>query len=424
MSLLKQMLSVEDITEAEYEVPEVVAVSDDEVHEAEAAVADVKDELREEVASIDEVKRLEAEIEETQASVEHFIDILEYGISQEDYSPQFAAAISFKLQSLNDVFGGDLGVPSLEDFSRDSLDVYYTHSLEGFKDVLARLNKVRKNALEALRKKTNQALGRYIALSKNYMRLLDAAYEQAAYLDLEAPVKVTASSVAKVINVKGQLPANLQNAITAFANDTYRFAELGLQDVKRINEEVKAGIVRIEQADSNDVEVLMNKLFTETTPILKSNGTILIPGNNLLGLVFEDQSSKVKAPKGLEATQSLTPFYKASDVKASGNVEIKDGEQLRSIISAARNLATAMSKTHHVSLYDLAKQNSVIDDNDELLQKVQDTAASGSNRALLEYFMTYPMEAADQLSQYMDTMLSQSAKVIDAVLDIVKAVNK
>jgi len=138
------------LDEAEVEVPDVQdEVTEDAVIEAEDDIEEADEEIEEEIEELEEAEEIAEEIEEEQASVEHFMTVLQHGIKTKTFSPQFVATAQHKLDKLNETFGGEVGVPSLESYNGDSLEDYYTASLESFQGFMRRLG----DAAERLERK-------------------------------------------------------------------------------------------------------------------------------------------------------------------------------------------------------------------------------------------------------------------------------
>ena len=122
----------EVVEEAELEVPAVAEdITEDQVEEAVSEADEAKEELDIIAEETSETAGAQAEVEEELASIEEFAAVLSHGIKTKTYSPQFAAVCQAKLAKLHDVFGEPCKI-SLEDFGGESLDQYYTASLESF----------------------------------------------------------------------------------------------------------------------------------------------------------------------------------------------------------------------------------------------------------------------------------------------------
>lgn len=142
----------EVVAEAELEIPETPEepVTEEEVEVATEEAEEAVEEQEAEFENIEEAELIADEAAEESASLEQFTQVLKHGLKTKTYSPQFAAVVAHKMAHLDDVFGGRQPTPSLEDFSGQDLEQYYTASLESFAGFAKRLNSVFARAISAI----------------------------------------------------------------------------------------------------------------------------------------------------------------------------------------------------------------------------------------------------------------------------------
>lgn len=119
-----------------------VEVSEDDVEKAEEEAEDAEEDAedaKEEV--IDGSKTIEQLLDEKESN-EEFIEILQYGIENNQFSPQFAVVVQKKLDKLDNAFGMiSPGVPSMENYDGANMKQYYTDlkaSLELFNGAIGK----------------------------------------------------------------------------------------------------------------------------------------------------------------------------------------------------------------------------------------------------------------------------------------------
>jgi len=132
-----------ELTEAEVEIPETdESVTEEVVEVAQDEATDAEEVADADVEALDMAADAGDEAEEAAASVEHFITVLQHGLNTKTYSPQFAATCHFEMAKMSKVLGLEKGTPSLESYDKQTLEGYYTASLESFRGFLKRLTDV------------------------------------------------------------------------------------------------------------------------------------------------------------------------------------------------------------------------------------------------------------------------------------------
>lgn len=142
-----------DIPDVDEEATEEEAdAAEDEAEEAAEEDEELEDEIIDTSKSIDE-------LEGEEASVEEFIQVLALGCQRKSFNVQTVALAQSKLQSLSKRFGRYSPViPSMEDYTAQNLDSYYTNSLESFSSFLKKIRHVRDSFIDDFAKSMNDKM--------------------------------------------------------------------------------------------------------------------------------------------------------------------------------------------------------------------------------------------------------------------------
>jgi len=261
MSLIRDYLSMESHgdddapnvnveVEVEVEVPEVQEVSEEEEYEADDHLDESEGERREIESAMESFDLMVAEAESGIASLEHYQEVLEFGLENGQFSPQFAAAVNHQLSQYRDIFGDQCLGASLEDYGHDNLQAYYEVSLEGVKETISKMGNAISSAASGLTK-TITSLGTNERAADAINKKADALLNKRAFED---STKISLSGgMAKAFNFDGVIPDDIAKAmitdqrsidllISKFLPATSKYAEKALEElVKAINADAPDG---------------------------------------------------------------------------------------------------------------------------------------------------------------------------------------
>lgn len=204
--IAKLIASIEEHSdEMKLEVPEVEEVSPEDEEEAdfEIEVAEVENEETEEEVQNDDTAI--GELEEEEVALEGFIEILQYGIENKEYSTQFAASVATRLAPYaeNKLFG----IPSLEDYNGDAVESYYVASLEAAKDVVQKI----KDSITVMQSNLSRkvkAAGSEKAFAKTSITKADALLKRLGNVKTDEATIRTAG-VTRYLGIEGKLPNDI-----------------------------------------------------------------------------------------------------------------------------------------------------------------------------------------------------------------------
>lgn len=383
MSLIQQYLNAnpakvnvsneEHVPEAEpleVEVPEVVDVTEDELHEAEDFIEEVEDERQ---AAMVEDERREQTLEEAQAitaSVENYIDVLTVGIEKGEFSPQFAAIAGSDLKRYNVILGGsDDGVPSFEDFNHDNLEEFYTESLEGFKDIAGKVKDIASKVGNSLTMFTSGFAGnaKEAAALNTRADALMGKINQSGMDQVEVPIKKLGS----VFSHNGELPSNILGALSSDQKALKQIYDVVMVGNAKYYEE---GVAAMEKALENksDGKATINAYLSKSTPVAKLPSTIKTP-TALLGVKVID--TKIEGERSAKAIAELLKkeekLFTSVD-NASGNISINKA-QVTGLLKAAKTYASMLNDLNKSAKTSLDIQTKL---NNDLLQAAKSTKIS------------------------------------------------
>lgn len=161
-ALLKQFLSQEsfdpELDDVEIPAPQPVEPDDlldaeDNLDEVESVLDELRTESQDGEIAVEQARR---EI----VALEHLLEVLNHGVETQQYSPQFAAIVGASLEHYREVFGEEaVGLPSLESFSGDNLEQFYTVSQESVRGFINRLLRVVPAAVDRTANRLVDAIG-------------------------------------------------------------------------------------------------------------------------------------------------------------------------------------------------------------------------------------------------------------------------
>lgn len=211
----------EVVREMELEVPAPVEGVTEETVEAAVEDAELEaDDEAEAAAQMDEASAAYMDAEEEQASVEHYVALLQHGLKHKQFSPQFATLAQDKMEKL----GATLAMPinvGLENYGANEgdMEAYYQASLETFTGLGKRIGDLSKRIAESIDRGMENVLfknGRkkaVVAINTQADALLAELGNKAGADKAE----VNASGVAKALSVGKKFPG--QGLLAAVAND-------------------------------------------------------------------------------------------------------------------------------------------------------------------------------------------------------------
>lgn len=362
MSLLKQYLSMEDHHDApvegeevvEVEVPEVAPVSEEEEYEADEILEEAEGDRRDEDHLVEKHDSFVEEVSETVESLENFRDILEHGIENSQYSPQFAAVVSTALEGYAEVLGLEHYSLGLENYNSADLEEFYTVALEATSETLYRIDYALENALGALADKLAGTIAekKRASVAKAIIKKADAGLEALASASPSDSVTVSLKGINKKLSQNGAFPSNLVSAVKQDQNaigymlGTYAPAAISRQQemVKDMMDAVKD--LRGGKGDSASKRA--EKYAHQPTPESKIPAGIK-DGQTLLGSVRVDVPS---AEKGESTADTLKALAKAGKLKfTSSKVGDLPSEttlkvsEVRALLNAAKAYAVIIEKS-------------------------------------------------------------------------------
>lgn len=223
MSDLKTFLSMEARKETDmvFHIPTAQYVSMEEAEELAASVDDVLDEYEDnsEVATIDEIS-------EVTDSLEHYVQVLEYGLEHQEYSPQFAAIVHASMAQMSERFGVEMfSVPSLESYDSDTLEDYYRVSLESIRGFIQRVARVVPSVVDRLGNKVIDALKNKTGDVRynKIVKISDGAIQEANTSSGTTTVKMKGKE--KTFSMGGELPSDIVRAVKKDISTTQNFIE-------------------------------------------------------------------------------------------------------------------------------------------------------------------------------------------------------
>lgn len=361
MSLLKQYLSMEQHSEAPadsedqpIEVPEVEPVTEEEEYEAEEVLEEAEADRHAEERDGERYEMFADEVEEAVESLENFRDILQHGLDNAQYSPQFAAVVSSSLESYKDVLGLEHFELGLENYNSGNLEEFYTVALEATTEGYYRFFSAPFTALGKLSDKLvgTAAEKKREAAAKAIIKKADAALEKLSGANASDTVTVSLKGVNKKLSQGGSFPSNLVNAVKQDQKSiNHMLGTYAPNAIARQQEMVKAmmdAVKDIRGKDGDAASKKVAKFANEPTPESKIPSSIA-DGSALLGGVKVDVP---KAEKGESTAATLKAMAKAGSVKF---VQIKQGDlpsetelkvsDVRALLNSAKAYAVMIEKS-------------------------------------------------------------------------------
>ncbi len=231
---------IDDDGEANFDEGELdIEDVDTDVTEDDVAEAVKEADEAEEEADADEEEAIDAsrtieDLQKEKESVEGFMEILKYGLSQESYSVQTLILSQVKLDELKKAFGDYApSVPSMEQYGKEDLDKYYAASLESFRGFLSRITGLKRALNEKLIKwwegplvtkvkKRSQALNKDVDLALTKLGKSNIGRETVKGISSDMATKET----------------NLVQAVAKDLRVTSEIAVKGVKDSERALQEV------------------------------------------------------------------------------------------------------------------------------------------------------------------------------------------
>ncbi len=325
MSNLKIFISNEDLDgleqdqEAVYQVKEIeetlVEVGQPtvaEVIEAEDIVRDVDEETAVAFDSIlEDGENVDIIIEEV-ASMEQFLEVLDYGIKNKEFSPQFAASIQIQMKRNAELFGAEDGVLSVEDYNVENLEEYYVAAFESFALTKARIAGAIERGILKVVNTANKIVngfknGQY---SSSRRKSIDAVLKKLE--DKEGETTVNVSRVINRIGQAGKMPSNplaavkkdqaaLLSVVNAFGNKGIAYATA-----------VRSAVVNAGANDPSKQASYLGNIFNIKRPDMELESGIKT-GSSLIGnsILVAPAPSK----EGTELKDKLKNYGKSLDMK-------------------------------------------------------------------------------------------------------------
>lgn len=349
-------------TAPEVEVPEVQAVTDDQVDDAEDNYEEASTTVDEAEDGVDEVREDLTEMDEARESLEFYQTILQHGLDNQQYSPQAVATIQHGLEKFGATFGVSGEVTALEDYGTDdaSLALYYEAGLESVDGFLKRLASVVDRPL--------QNLG-------NSIDKWSEGHEKKA----------------KALNTKADAVLNDLSKVKSGSKATFKLSTsasslryFGGQDAKTINE----ALDRDFKAQDHLVGSLLRDSATYHNQISEKTGSIL-------GKINTDNSgtaeeiAKMKHPLQAIPDGYTKPGKMARDTYVEKPDSFKDPRKIKSLKIVSKYGSHNLDKEVEVSKDDVVKTVQMVKKYAALAmaankQRGQERLAIQKNAALLK----------------------------------------
>mgnify|MGYP001471123203 CR=1 FL=1 len=359
-------VSSEDyIAPEDVEVPEVADVDDAELYEAEDQLEEAEQERLEREYHEKEVVSTIQEAEAIHTSIENYMEVLGLGIESGEFSPQFAAIAGTDLKRFNQILGGtEDAVPAFESYDHDSLEQFYTESLEGFKEVAGKL-------VETVKSVSKGAVD-YVGMIGTNEKAASAINTKAdALLGKLSSSEISDGEIAlknlgRVFSVEGKVPQNLIQAVNADQKGFQTLASNHFKNsVSYYEDAVKAGSDALKKpGEAGAVIEAFAKKPTPNEQIAKSV--------KLLGCEVSTFDSGADLPKNTNRAVAdalserlgeqviMFDAYK----KADGSVKL-DKTQVTALLKAAKGYAAIMATLNKEAKKELERQVKI----DKELQK-------------------------------------------------------
>lgn len=286
----------------------------------EEEVAEIQERLDDEIAEAEEAEQVGDELEEIQAAVEGYIEILEHGIEAKDFSPQFAYALSLALESYQDLVDDTLVLPSLENYSKDDLEPYYVASLESLQGFLSRIGnaiansfaKPLENMANSIRRNTNNRISKALA---------DGAASAIAALAEKSGDKVAIAigGARRQFAIAGQFPSDVTQGVATDLRSLQLLGSKYLEEAVAYNKKLLDLVAKLDTATENEVIKVLDTIYQ-----IKPPATVipqdLLSGKGLIGnrqVRFEEKergATIYESVRGLKKTKP--PRIKRMRVKS------------------------------------------------------------------------------------------------------------
>lgn len=363
MSILKMYLSQEDnlsdaeLVEAELgiEIPEVEPVTEEEEYEAEAVIAEIAtDNIQQEIQD-DVMDRLRDETETQIAALEQYLEVLQFGLENKEYSPQFAATVHAAMGNFSDLFGEETPKASLENYSHDNLEEFYTVAAEDFSEKLWKLEKTLDKIMGApINTIVDKVVGTSRTLRARAIRKkADALLEKIAGVEVNGKFDVPVTGMQSRLAMKNVLPTNLLAGVQAdqksLSEIFTKYAEDGFKHCKFLYVELGEAVKKLR--DGQDVTADMEKISKVPQPELGLSSGIR-DGSKLLGNVALD----IRQPQGaadsskhrfeVNADRRRPKFVKLDDKVTGPNSYALTKKDVVDLLNAAKLYAGILEKAN------------------------------------------------------------------------------
>lgn len=358
MSLLKEYLSQEAHHEAaeqennvdpnevrvEVEIPEVQPVSEDEVYEADEHLDEVSQERAEFESQVASYQQMTDEVNERLASLESFEEILQHGLENQQYSPQFAAAVSQELAVYQSLFGDEMSAPSLEDHGHDQLEAYYTTSLEGIKEAASKMKSLVSGAAASL-SKTISMMGTNEKAADALIKKADALLDKFEFAD---STTVKLGGLAKTFNFNGSVPSDIAKAITTDQGAIGTLIGGYLPACSNYAEKTLGELVKAINTDSTDgpaKAVIGMKVPYDAVPNNVRDGSRLL--GSVLAAHHEKSNEAINSARLVDLHDQVTEVYlERTKPKDGGEVTITkaQAQQIAKGVKGYAELLRRLSK--------------------------------------------------------------------------------
>jgi hypothetical protein len=354
------------------EVPEVAEVDDAELYEAEDQLEEVEQERLEREHHEKEVISTIQEAEAIHTSIENYMDVLSLGIESGEFSAQFAAIAGTDLKRFNQILGGaEDDVPSFESYNHDSIEQFYTESLEGFKEVAGKL-------VETVKSVSKGAI--------DYVGMIGTNEKAAAAINTKADAllgklsssevsdsEIALKSLGRVFTIEGNVPQNLIQAVNADQKGFQTLASNHFKNsVSYYEDAVKTGGDALKKP--GEAGAVIEAFAKKPTPNEQIAKSVKLLGGEVTtasgGEGTSSNTSKATADALSNRLGEQVIMFTAYK-KAEGSVKL-DKAQVTSLLKAAKGYAAILSSLNKEAKKELERQVKI----DKELQKAVSTTGS------------------------------------------------
>lgn len=372
-------VSTEDHSDVELPViPAPVEVTDAEDIDAQDELADVADARQQAIVDAAHQEAILEDGANMVESLENYIDVLDIGLEQGDFSKQFAAMAGTELKRVGAILGKEeTEIPAFENYDQENLEEFYRLSLEGFKEAVVSVKQSLANVAKGASNYLSE-LGTNEKAAKALTTRADAVLGKLSGFDGKRSVPL--SGLGKTFTAKGTAPANLLQAING---DMKAINTLSTRHTKACVDYyvMSVNAVALAVNDPKQLNDVVKKLAGEKTPS-EMMGSLPLLGKELY--IGDKPSSRVNSKlvgelneKILDETSPFTAMKKADATLELGKADIEG------LVKAAKGYAAILATLNKEAKKELDRQAKVDKEIVEAVdRKGQGVTMSGSPGAV------------------------------------------